>query len=121
VPGAQELFFRYVIPSETYPGQAADVVSVAHPNLLLTRADVDAGDVCWVTKSIFDNLELLSQSHPAGGEIRRDKALPTIPVPIHPGAKRYFETGDCPNSGDEATDRSSVGSAGAHEGDGRDE
>jgi TRAP transporter TAXI family solute receptor len=33
--------FRYVIPANTYPGQTKPVPSIAQPNFLAVRADVD--------------------------------------------------------------------------------
>ncbi len=98
----QDLFFRYVIAADTYPGQRESVETLAQPNLLVVRADVSEVHVCWITRTIFDNLQFLYDTHPAAREIDPDKAIPSIPVKLHPGAALYFEGKECPALATEA-------------------
>ena len=44
-----------------------------------------------MTKAIFDNLGELAAAHSAGKEIKLDAALAGMPIPLHPGAERYFK------------------------------
>ena len=43
-----------------------------------------------MTKSLFDHLDMLVQTHPAAKDIEVAKAPFGLPVPLHPGAERYY-------------------------------
>ena len=58
--GGMELWTRYVIPAETYPGQSKEINTIAQPNFLSVRADVDEDAVYQITKTIYENLPFLS-------------------------------------------------------------
>jgi TRAP transporter TAXI family solute receptor len=58
-------------------------------NLLVTREDTSDDLVYLMTKSLFDHLDLLVQTHPAAKEIDVAKAPFGLPIPLHPGAERY--------------------------------
>ncbi len=85
------LFSRYVIPAGTYPGQDSDIQSIAHPNILAVRADVDEEAVYQITKTIFENLPFLANIHRATSEMSLESAIVGLPMPLHPGAIRYYE------------------------------
>ena len=85
-----DLWSRYVIPANTYPGQSEPVETIALPNFLAVRGDVDEEVVYVITKMIFENLPFLNGIHKATRAITLDKATADLPVPLHPGAARYF-------------------------------
>jgi len=58
---------------------------------LAVNADVDENHVYMLTKTIFENLPFLQAIHPATKAMDVNKALAGLPVPLHPGAARYFE------------------------------
>jgi TRAP transporter TAXI family solute receptor len=89
--GGLGLWTPYVIPAATYPGQTEDIQTVAKSNLLVVRADVDEEVVYQVTKSVFENLDFLRTIHDAVYETSLDRALVGVPMPLHPGALRYFQ------------------------------
>ena len=89
--GGRGLWTPYTIPAGTYPGQDADVATVAQPNFLAVNADVDENHVYLLTKTIYENLPFLQAIHPATKAMALDKALAGLPVPLHPGAARYYE------------------------------
>jgi TRAP transporter TAXI family solute receptor len=89
--GGLGLWTPYVIPAATYPGQTEDIKTVAKSNLLVARADVDDEVVYQVTKSVFENLDFLRTIHDAMYETSLDRALTGMPMPLHPGALRYFQ------------------------------
>lgn len=91
VNAAYPLFSRYVIPAETYPGQLSDVQSISHPNILAVRADVDEESVYQITKAIYENLPFLANIHRATSEMSLESAIVGLPMPLHPGAIRYYE------------------------------
>ncbi len=86
--------FRYVIPANTYPGQTKPVRSIAQPNFLGVRADLDKEVIYLLTKTLFDNPDYLKQVHKMGAFITLENALSGLPAPLHPGAYKYYkETG----------------------------
>ncbi|MGI9491226.1 MAG: TAXI family TRAP transporter solute-binding subunit [Geminicoccaceae bacterium] len=89
--GGLGLWTPYVIPAATYPGQTQDIQTVAKSNLLVARKDVDPEVVYQVTKAVFENLDFLRNIHDAMYETSVDRALVGVPMPLHPGALRYFQ------------------------------
>jgi uncharacterized protein len=79
-----------VIPARTYEGQTTDVETAAIVNFLITRVGVSADTVYAMTRAIFSNLPQLAQTHPAASGISLKDAMVGIPLPLHPGAERYF-------------------------------
>lgn len=84
------LWTRYVVPAGTYPGQTKDINTVAQPNFLAVRADVDEDAVYQITKTIYENLAFLNAIHSATKDMAIEKALAGLPMPLHPGALKYF-------------------------------
>ncbi len=78
------------IPANTYGGQSAAVPTVAIQNYLVTSESVPADTVYAMTKAMFDNLDVLAASHNAAKVISKDAAAKSPPVPLHPGAERYY-------------------------------
>lgn len=89
--GGLGLWTRYVIPAGTYPGQKKDINTMAQPNFLAVHADVDEEAVYKITKTIYENLPFLNSIHKATKAMALNKALAGLPVPLHPGAARYFK------------------------------
>lgn len=85
-----ELWTRYVIPAGTYPGQGKAINTIAQPNFLAVRDDVDEESVYLITKTLFENLGFLQNIHKATKAMALESALAGLPVPLHPGAARYF-------------------------------
>jgi len=79
-----------VIPARTYEGQTNDVATAAIVNFLVTREGVSADTVYAMTRAIFSNLTQLVQTHPAANGISLKNAMVGMPVPLHPGAERYY-------------------------------
>lgn len=79
-----------VIPANTYEGQSTGVQTAAVQNFLVTHAGVPADTVYQMTKSMFDNLDQLVAAHKAASGIKREEAPKNTPVPLHPGAQRYY-------------------------------
>jgi TRAP transporter TAXI family solute receptor len=88
--GGMELWTPYLIPAGTYPGQEKDVTTIAQPNFLAVRADVSEDDVYLITKTIYENLGFLQAIHKATNAMALEKAIAGLPMPLHPGAARYF-------------------------------
>ena len=88
--GGRDLWFRYVIPAGTYPGQTEDINTAAQPNFLATHADLPEEHVYLITKTIYENLPFLQAIHPATNAMMLKVAINGLPVPLHPGAARFY-------------------------------
>jgi len=80
-----------MIPANTYDGQPEAVPTVAITNILVTRDDVSDEVAYQMTKLIFDNLTRLGNSHSAAKDIKLENAAKNLPIPLHPGAERYYK------------------------------
>ncbi|GHD44584.1 C4-dicarboxylate ABC transporter [Thalassobaculum fulvum] len=78
------------IPANTYHGQTADVATVAVVNFAVTHVDVPEETVYQMTKQMFENLPDMVAAHKAAAAIKLENALNGMPVPLHPGAERYY-------------------------------
>ncbi len=78
------------VPAKTYEGQTADVPSVAVQNFLVTHEGVPLDTVYKMTRSMFENLDQLTAAHAAAKAIRKEDAAKQPPVPLHPGAEKYY-------------------------------
>ncbi len=79
------------IPAGTYEGQDEPVRTVAIRNILVTHSGVSDELAYQMTKQLFENLPELVAAHKAAQMIDPKDAIKAIPVPLHPGAKRYYE------------------------------
>jgi uncharacterized protein len=84
-------FVAAIIPANTYTGQDKDVPTAAVVNYLVTSSAVSDDLAYQMTKLIFDSLPELANAHAAGKEIKLDTAASGSPVPLHPGAIRYYK------------------------------
>lgn len=83
-------FISYEIPAGTY-GNEEPIKTAAVPNALVVRNDLSEDDVYKLTKTFFENLEKLSNSHQAAKEITLENAQEGLIAPLHPGAQRYYD------------------------------
>ena len=84
-------YIAVTIPAGTYDGQAEDVATAAVGNMLITHSDVSDEIAYQMTKQLFENLDKLTAAHAAAKAIKLDGALTGMPVPLHPGAERYYK------------------------------
>jgi TRAP transporter TAXI family solute receptor len=79
-----------IIPAKTYEGQNEDIATVAIQNFLVTHEGVPVDTVYNMTKSMFDNLDQLVAAHAAAKAIKKENAAKNMPLPLHPGAEKYY-------------------------------
>lgn len=80
-----------VIPANTYGGQTADIPTAAIPNFLVTHSGVSDEVAYRMAKAMYDNIDTLYAAHNAAKSIKRENAIKGMPVPLHPGAERYYK------------------------------
>jgi len=83
-------YSRGVIPANTYKGQAADVPVARIENFLVTHQGVSTDTVYRMTKSMYEHLDQLVAAHAAAKGIKLSNAIAGMPIPLHPGAEKYY-------------------------------
>ncbi|MDY6821188.1 MAG: TAXI family TRAP transporter solute-binding subunit [Deferribacterota bacterium] len=81
---------RYIIRKDIYPRLNRDVFTIAQSNFLGVKANLDVDTVYIITKTIFENLSFLYNIHSATRAINLENAIQSLPVPLHPGALKYY-------------------------------
>lgn len=84
-------YLAATIPANTYRGQTADVPSAAVQNYLVTSDGVSPDIVYSMTKALWSNLDGLVAAHSAAKAIDLKHALEGMPIPLHPGAEKYYK------------------------------
>lgn len=79
------------IPAGTYDGQTEAVPTVAVVNFLVTREGVSDETAYEMTKLLFTNLKTLEAAHKAAARIKLENAIKGMPIPLHPGAEKYYK------------------------------
>ena len=78
------------IPAGTYDGQDKDVMTASITNMLVTHENVSEEVAYQMTKLAFENLERLGNAHTAAKGITLENAVKGLPIPLLPGAERYY-------------------------------
>jgi TRAP transporter TAXI family solute receptor len=79
------------IPANTYTGVTEELSTVKVNNLLITNEDLPNEAVYELTKTLFDNLDDLRNAHNSAKQIEIQKAVEELPLPLHPGAEKYYK------------------------------
>ena len=81
------------IPVNTYPHTPTEpVATVAVPNLLVTRDDVDTDLVQGMTRAVIDSRDRIGTEVHAAQLVDLRTAVYTDPLELHEGAKRYYRS-----------------------------
>jgi TRAP transporter TAXI family solute receptor len=88
---ADPIFASTKLAGGTYNGVDADVKVLGVPNVLVVSSAMSDDLAYSITKAMFDNIAELQAVHPAANQTTIELTLDATPVPLHPGAIRYFE------------------------------
>ena len=88
---ADPVFAPLTLPGGIYSGVDGDTATLGVPNVLVVSADMSDDLAYAVTKAIFENIDELIAVHPAAEETTVEFTMGATPVPLHPGALRYYE------------------------------
>lgn len=94
IANAQEeeaVFAPYELAAGMYDGMDEAVQTVGIPNVLVVNADMDEELAYQLTQLLFENTDELIAVHPAANDTTVQFTMDSTPVPLHPGALRYFE------------------------------
>jgi hypothetical protein len=84
-------YTKFKIPKDTYPKQATDVDTLAVKAMLVVNASMDEKTVYDITKAIFTGTDRLTMAHAQGKNITQETAMDGMPIPLHPGADKFFK------------------------------
>lgn len=88
---ADPIFAHTTLPGGTYTGVEGDVTVLGIPNVLVVSAEMPDELAYALTRALFEHLGELSMIHPAAHQTTVEFTLDTMPIPLHPGAARYYE------------------------------
>jgi uncharacterized protein len=87
----EPVFAPYVLKAGMYEGMSEDVQTISIPNVLVVNADMDDELAYRITKVMFERVKDLIAIHPAANDTTVEFSMNSTPVPLHPGALRYYE------------------------------
>jgi hypothetical protein len=94
IANAQEeeaVFAPYELAAGMYDGMDEAVQTIGIPNVLVVNSDMDEELAYQLTQLLFENTDELIAVHPAANDTTIEFTMSSTPVPLHPGALRYFE------------------------------
>ncbi|MCG6497563.1 TAXI family TRAP transporter solute-binding subunit [Kitasatospora sp. A2-31] len=92
--GGTDAYRAATMPKGTYPNAEPKepVATVAVPNLLITRSDVDTALVEGMTRVVIDSRDQIGSQVHAAQLVDLRTAVYTDPLPLHEGAMRYYRS-----------------------------
>ena len=88
---AYPFYGRISLKENTYRGQTEDILSVSVWNSVVCHADTSEELVYQVTKAVFENIQTLINTHKIAEYTTTEDSANNSPIPIHPGALRYYK------------------------------
>jgi len=88
---ANPLFARTTLAGGIYEGVDEDVTVLGVPNVLVASSAMSDDLAYEITKAMFENVADLQAVHPAANQTTVEFTLDATPIPLHPGAMRYYE------------------------------
>ncbi|MFD1511541.1 TAXI family TRAP transporter solute-binding subunit [Lacimonas salitolerans] len=88
---ADSTFAMTTLPGGSYTGVDEDVTVLGIPNVLTVSSEMSDDVAYAITKAMFENISDLQAVHPAANETTVEFTMSATPVPLHPGAIRYYE------------------------------
>ena len=86
-----DVFTEYSIPAGTYPGVDYDVTTIGTPNVILVAAEMDEQLAYDFLDALYSNIDDVIAVHPSANATTPELALSASPIPLHPGAVRYYQ------------------------------
>ena len=86
------LYSKGIIPTKTYPGQAADNSIAVVQNILVANANMPDDVAYNIVKTLLDKKpELVAVHREAENFDVKSQSMDNTPIPFHPGAAKYFK------------------------------
>ena len=88
---AEPVFAPYTLEANTYEGVTEDTHTIGIPNVLTVNAAMPEELAYQITKVLFEKVDELRAIHPAANDTTVEFTMTSTPIPLHPGALRYYE------------------------------
>lgn len=88
---AYDFYTGYTIPKDTYDGQSQDVQTIGVEAVLLVSPELPDETVKELTRTLFEHSEDILYATPLKEMLSKEEAAAGIPIPLHDGAKSYYE------------------------------
>lgn len=88
---AEPVFAPYQLRDDLYEGVDQVTSSIGIPNVLAVNSAMSEELAYQITRLLFERVEDLRDIHPAAQDTTVEFSLESTPVPLHPGAIRYYE------------------------------
>jgi TRAP transporter TAXI family solute receptor len=82
-------YYTVTLPASVYD-TATEATVLAVDNILVVHADESTDTVFNIVNAIYSNLDELRRTNAIAEQINPEQSL-RLPIPLHPGAARYFE------------------------------
>lgn len=87
----EPVFAPYQLRAGLYDGVDSATNTVGIPNVLTVNSAMSDELAYQITKLLFERVEDLRAIHPAANDTTVEFSLGSTPIPLHPGAVRYYE------------------------------
>ena len=88
---AEPLFAKTTLAGGIYTGVDEDVTVLGVPNVLIASTAMSDDLAYAITKAMFENIADMQAIHPAANQTTVEFTMAATPIPLHPGAIRYYE------------------------------
>jgi uncharacterized protein len=91
VAAAYPFYGRITLKPNTYRNQPEEILSISVWNSVVCHQDTPEELVYQVTKAVFENRDVLINTHRIAEFTTVEDSANNSPIPIHPGALKYFK------------------------------
>jgi hypothetical protein len=84
-------YTEVIIPAASYKGQDTEITTAAVMAMLIVNQDMDETLAYNLTKAMFENRQVIIDTHQRGNDIKLETALAGMPIDLHPGAQKYYD------------------------------
>lgn len=88
---AVAVFASYKLRAGIYEGLENPTMTIGIPNVLTVNTAMSDDLAYKITRLLFEKVEDLRAIHPAADDTTVEFSLESTPIPLHPGAIRYYE------------------------------
>ena len=88
---ADPTFAAYTIAGNTYKGQEEDVTTLGTPNVIVVSAEMDEELAYNFVSTLYEHIDDVIAVHPSANDTTPEFSLASTPIPLHPGALRYYQ------------------------------
>ncbi|WP_312832989.1 TAXI family TRAP transporter solute-binding subunit [Sedimentibacter saalensis] len=87
---ANSYYYKATVPAGTYKGQDKDMQTFGVKCLFIASEDMDEETAYQITKAAWEKIEDLKAGHSSLSAMTEDFVASDLPIPLHPGAERYW-------------------------------